>query len=771
MQLVPGPTDVQDFGFDPRAIGSLVLWNDASTYTGALSGGTWSNRSLNPRFTMTYTGTPTYISAATAGLRFGVFQFATTDAQKVTPDPVLSTAMTFFFVTRKASGNGRVFQAASGGSNILYGYWNVFKDQLFISAWLVGNGVTGTALDNAWDIYTVRIAENGTYTFYNRGNFLGSNATSVTLPAMNGLGTNSLGNFNEPSQYQIAETLLYDTNLSFNDARAVEGYLAWKWGIQANLATTHPFFSNAPKMTLFTPDKFQITPRIWYDFADNTCYQRINAGKIEIFRTKGSGRISASYWSNATNTIRGNTAFLPSFAASSLNNYSTALYTNNQGLWTSSIGCASNARCHFWCFQATSNLSTAYTGLINPIPNTEFFMPVFENTAATSAGGASMVMDKTVGATQGTIYAFNSGPSGIQTNVAAPVGRATGANNTYPLQTGWVILGGVDNFNSFPNGNRVTCYNACNVGRFSQYFTGTQLNQNLTNAFYNQNPLHGFLGIPYSLNNAWHVGIEVAETVFFDAYMTNNDSLKVDGYLGWKWGLQGNFSTTFAFARIPPVMPTGFNGTRSNYFGTAQAVTYLPLQSNLLDIGTYPQLVMSNGTGMAFGAVGGKTGIQFPNGLANYLSLSNQFQPDMTICFWAYQNNTTYYTCVSFAEAALALPVIQFDTNNNQLVFMATANAANQMWTSATATVGTTATTWYSVALVCSSNVGTLYINGTNTATLNGALPLHSRGTQFVLGRSGDAGRAFSGYLRHFTLFNRALSATEVSSWHTNTTN
>jgi hypothetical protein len=317
------------------------------------------------------------------------------------------------------------------------------------------------------------------------------------------------------------------------------------------------------------------------------------------------------------------------------------------------------------------------------------------------------------------------------------------------------------------NANRQTLYTASNLNK-QYYWTGTQLS-NTAVVNFRQDAVTMFINIAHSTSTARHTGTEVAEILFYDAQMFTNDSARIEGYLGWKWGLQANFSTTFAFAQIPPRLSSGFHGTKSNYFGTAQAVTYLPLQTNIIDIGTFPQIVTSNGTGMTFGAIGGKTGLSFPNATANFLSMPNQYQPAFTVCFWAYQNNTTLYSAVSFTNAAVSLPVLQFDTAGNQQVYMATSSAANQQWTSATATTGTGATTWYSVSLVCSSNVGTLFINGVSTANLVGSLPFHSRGGQFLLGKSGDNSRAFSGYLRHFTLFNRMLTTTEVSSWHTNT--
>ena len=42
------------------------------------------------------------------------------------------------------------------------------------------------------------------------------------------------------------EIIIYDTVLSDSQVKAVEGYLACKWGLQANLPATHPYAKTCP---------------------------------------------------------------------------------------------------------------------------------------------------------------------------------------------------------------------------------------------------------------------------------------------------------------------------------------------------------------------------------------------------------------------------------------------------------------------------------------------------------------------------------------------
>ena len=44
----------------------------------------------------------------------------------------------------------------------------------------------------------------------------------------------------------LAEVLVYSTALTNTQHQQVEGYLAWKWGMQAQLPNTHPYYSAAP---------------------------------------------------------------------------------------------------------------------------------------------------------------------------------------------------------------------------------------------------------------------------------------------------------------------------------------------------------------------------------------------------------------------------------------------------------------------------------------------------------------------------------------------
>ena len=82
------------------------------------------------------------------------------------------------------------------------------------------------------------------------------NTTSITSAASSGnfaityytIGNNpDTSDGGGPFYGFMSEILVYNTLLSTTDREKVEGYLSWKWGIQGNLPSTHPYYSVSPR--------------------------------------------------------------------------------------------------------------------------------------------------------------------------------------------------------------------------------------------------------------------------------------------------------------------------------------------------------------------------------------------------------------------------------------------------------------------------------------------------------------------------------------------
>ena len=107
-------------------------------------------------------------------------------------------------------------------------------------------------------------------------------AISNTLPTSNvewrsnlNLNTYSVGRNNSGTDFfkgYVHEVLVYTRTISKQASQTIEGYLAWKWGLQANLPSTHPYKSVAPgpySLSVPIPLIFnRVKPLLWLDAQD-----------------------------------------------------------------------------------------------------------------------------------------------------------------------------------------------------------------------------------------------------------------------------------------------------------------------------------------------------------------------------------------------------------------------------------------------------------------------------------------------------------------------
>lgn len=224
--------------FSPTQITGLLIWTDASTLGLANNAtlSTWTNGGSGG--TVNCTGT--FLTNQLNGL--SIVRFSTTQTWAIASQPTLSV-YSLFFVTRQRGGtNRRVLQSPT--SNQLFGYWNGQKRVIYIDA--NPSQLSTAASDSAWDLFSHTRTVNSAYTF----NYNGSNqysAASSTATTFQGLtiNTGSVAG-GETSDCDVAEILLYNTLLTTAQVQQIEGYLAWKWGLQGNLPASHPYKNSPP---------------------------------------------------------------------------------------------------------------------------------------------------------------------------------------------------------------------------------------------------------------------------------------------------------------------------------------------------------------------------------------------------------------------------------------------------------------------------------------------------------------------------------------------
>jgi len=93
------------------------------------------------------------------------------------------------------------------------------------------------------------------------------------------------------------EVMVFNAAFSTGGRQYVEGYLAWKWGLQASLPTTHPYYQAAPNITTlyFQPDQI-VGINVWLDGTDpfNTGILPANGATVTTWFDKSPNAFSAT---------------------------------------------------------------------------------------------------------------------------------------------------------------------------------------------------------------------------------------------------------------------------------------------------------------------------------------------------------------------------------------------------------------------------------------------------------------------------------------------
>jgi hypothetical protein len=248
--------------FSPLSIAGLQMWMDAadsSSNSMTLSGSTvtvWKDKSGLSNNTTARSGTSTLTSSAINGksaisMAGGYFTgpFATANT---------GTQVHAFAVMTIDSSSGvwpRPLALGRPGVDDYNNSTTTFAIIRFNGSQAVGIGRAGQYLSVSIPAYSsaflVQSSHNGSTEYMSvNGNLTVSSAGTGQSGNFNitsyGLGVNTnTGDYFVWNGY-YGEVMYFNVQLSDANRQKVEGYLAWKWGLQANLPAGHPYLSSQP---------------------------------------------------------------------------------------------------------------------------------------------------------------------------------------------------------------------------------------------------------------------------------------------------------------------------------------------------------------------------------------------------------------------------------------------------------------------------------------------------------------------------------------------
>jgi hypothetical protein len=273
------PNNVSDYisvvnnTFNPQLLSSLSFWLDATDSASYTTSGnnvlTWTDKSSNAYvFSSVTTNYPTLSTISTnTAIHFTGASNLNANTQRMINANVstVTSSFTIYSVARKSPSS-----LGSGGYNyILRG--NVEKTIAFgtsnnnfttfagnTSIWFDTAGNTPTSSVLSTSILGMTISTNVLTPYYNTSPM---NTKNGGLAAFSGFvigDAPAAANTGTCWNGQIGEILMYNQTLSLFDRQKIEGYLGWKWGLQNNLPSTHPYKVSSPtNLNSFIPKNLE----------------------------------------------------------------------------------------------------------------------------------------------------------------------------------------------------------------------------------------------------------------------------------------------------------------------------------------------------------------------------------------------------------------------------------------------------------------------------------------------------------------------------------
>ena len=280
----------------PSNLSNLALWLDASspnnfTFSNGTTISLWKDKS-GSGYDATAYNNPIYDASNNNVIFNGSSNYFTTTYTSFSPQ---ETAFVVFNTDSTSS-------QAIIGTNAEFGRaMSIYTNEIWIESVTDEGKVSSTISTN-----TTYIAE---YNYNNNGVNLLLNGTSVGSNYFNPYFSGGLTTIGAMLVYvtegflsgTISEVIIYNTVLSKLDCQKIEGYLAWKWGLQTKLPLTHPFYYAPPlQYSLLTPYELP-NIKMWLDVADMTTIVQDLSNNITQVNDKSRNGNNATQ-SNITNS-------------------------------------------------------------------------------------------------------------------------------------------------------------------------------------------------------------------------------------------------------------------------------------------------------------------------------------------------------------------------------------------------------------------------------------------------------------------------------------
>ena len=245
--------------FLPSSLSNLSAWFDAadsSTITGTTTVTQWNDKSGNGRNATNSSSTitrSTYNGQSVILFSNGSTRYMTTTVTVPLNAHTLIAIHVPTTVTSSSVGNTSLFRFQNV-NYIVFPYMNGTTPRGYVTN-QGGSGagsidaITSTLVENSvttnFNIIVAAIASGNQLIFRNGTQQSSNTRTLSSSAASDPLWIGGFGN-SESYLGSLGEMIVYSRQLTTTERQQVEGYLAWKWGVQTSLPTNHPYYNTRP---------------------------------------------------------------------------------------------------------------------------------------------------------------------------------------------------------------------------------------------------------------------------------------------------------------------------------------------------------------------------------------------------------------------------------------------------------------------------------------------------------------------------------------------
>jgi len=498
--------------FIPTQISGCALWLDAAdSSTITLSGSSvtqWNDKSGNARnasggVSPTFSNNAVVFNGSTQHLTTTYTAVPSAETVFVVATITGSTAPQNYFIFGTATTNGRGYQV-----NLTSGTYTVNWDKSGVARY----AATGGILQN------VRFLTSGLFTGTagSTGVNGGSQSTQASF-SFSGAGTTAIGGAGNTAgtfwQGSINEIIIYNTTLTTDQRQQIEGYLARKWGLAGNLPSshpyvlqslpsTHPFISRLPATLSFNPRQIP-NCALWLDAADR-------------YTLTLSGSNVTAWADKSPNQFVGTV-------------FNSPVYTQNA--LGQCPGVAFNGSSQYINFGNVLNLGTSS-------------IYVFSVCKYDTTGDGTIIAKSSYRGNPARWWLTRAAVDGGQTMGISPaldtVGLASFSDTTTNVQlfSGYWDRSAVFVLQNGTQRATTSLVSSSNLSNTDPLYVAAYPNSNGT--------------APNTIGGYTYLNGKIGEIIVYNGSLTLSQRQQVEGYLAWKWGLQGSLSllTTFSVPGI-----------------------------------------------------------------------------------------------------------------------------------------------------------------------------------------------------------------------------